>query len=80
MRHGVPIKYIIQQVDKSNAPITSFTKAVARVLSKYISDEDKVQITKGRLCPECAKEGKSYNMVYESGCSKCPTCHYSRCG
>ncbi|MBS1722398.1 MAG: adenosylcobalamin-dependent ribonucleoside-diphosphate reductase [Armatimonadetes bacterium] len=39
LRHGVPVKYIVEQLRRSrSSSLHSFNKAMARVLSKYISD------------------------------------------
>lgn len=69
LRHGVNIKYIIKTLNKVDENITSFAKALNRVLSKYIPKE-----TTDELCPEC-----SNTLVREAGCIKCLHCSYSRC-
>lgn len=80
LRHGIPPKYIVEQIDKSTAAITSFTKAVGRIMkTKVLTAEDCASIAEDIACPSCAKEGKAVNMVCESGCWKCLSCHYSRC-
>lgn len=76
LRHGVPPKFIVEQLKKSNGNITAFSTAVARVLSKYIGtfnlegDESK--------CPECGEN----SLIFTEGCIKCAndSCNYSRCG
>lgn len=81
LRHGIPIKYIVQQIDKSSAIITSFSKVVGRVFKqKYLSSEDLNSITSP--CPYCAAKGIQTQMINESGCIKCPIpeCGYSKCG
>lgn len=41
LRHGTPVKVLVQQLRKNNkSSLTHFSKAIARVLSKYISDEE----------------------------------------
>lgn len=78
LRHGIPPKYIVEQIDKSNEVITSFSKAAARIFKKYYLESDTVS---GSLCPECLKEGKESKLVFTSGCQSCPTCNnYSKCG
>ena len=69
LRHGVNIKYIIKTLNKVDENITSFAKALNRVLSKYIPKE-----TTDELCPECGNP-----LVREAGCIKCLHCSYSRC-
>lgn len=77
LRHGIPVKYICEQIDKTNDIVTSFNKAVARIFKKPQYCGGVVSLV---LCPECAKEGESCEMVSEAGCLTCKTCHYSRCG
>jgi hypothetical protein len=69
LRHGVDIKYIIKTATKVNDNITSFSKAICRVLAKYI----KAEIT-GEKCPNCGGD-----LVYEGGCTHCNSCEYSKC-
>ncbi len=76
LRHGIAPKYIVNQIDKSNETITSFSKAVARSLKKYMPSD----IAEDIACPECAKNGDTSEMIFEAGCIKCLKCHYSRCG
>lgn len=70
LRHGVDIKYIIKTAKKVNDNIGSFSSAMCRVLSKYISKEE----VKGEVCPDCGG-----TLVRESGCIHCKDCGYSRC-
>lgn len=79
LRHNIHPKYIIEQIDKSNKVITSFSKASGRVLKKYISSDD-LQTVCDVACPDCAKNGKTVEMIAEASCWKCPICYYSRCG
>ncbi len=81
MRHGIPIKYIVDQIDKSSEALSSFSKATARIMkSKYMSAEDHISIADDVACPSCAKEGKKTEMSPEAGCWKCPECAYAACG
>lgn len=68
LRHGADIRFVTEQLDKSEGDITSFGKAISRVLKKYTT------ITTKEICPEC-----SNNLVFEGGCSVCPNCGYSKC-
>ena len=70
LRHGVDIKYIIKTTKKVDSNITSFSSALCRVLSKYITETDT-----GQKCPECG--GK---IINEGGCRHCESCGYSVCG
>lgn len=81
LRHGIPPKYIVEQIVKSSDKITSFSKAVGRILKKnYISNDDIVSIAEDKFCENCAKKGEQVEMKPESGCMSCPTCFHSRCG
>lgn len=71
LRHGVDVSYIVEQLNKSEGTILSFSKAIVRALKKYISDETEV---KGEVCPVCS--GK---LIYAEGCKKCSECDWSKC-
>jgi len=80
LRHGIDPKNIVTAIDKSSEVVTSFTKAVGRILkNKYISAEDLREIS-GIPCFDCAKKGKNVEMISEAGCWKCPVCFSSKCG
>lgn len=68
LRHGISIKYIIKTAKKVNQNITSFSSAMCRVLSKYLSTE-----IEGK-CPECGSD-----IIREGGCEHCSKCSWSRC-
>lgn len=73
LRHGADITFIVEQLNKSHGDITSFSKAIARVLAKYVNVEKMV----GRsVCEDCG----STNIIFEEGCSKCKQCGSSKCG
>ena len=72
LRHGANIQFIVEQLGKTNGDITSFTKAIARTLKKYISEEDLIERAK---CQEC----NSTNLRMEEGCLKCLDCGSSKC-
>lgn len=71
MRHGVPIQFVVEQLQKATNDITSMASAAARCLKKYIKDG--TQIT-GQKCPNCGKE-----LIYMEGCSTCSSCGHSKC-
>ena len=72
LRHGANIKFLVEQLNKSNGNITSFGKAVARILKKYIPEGEASTLK----CEDCG----STNVVFEEGCSKCKSCGKSACG
>lgn len=81
LRHGIPPKFIVEQIGKSSDKITSFSKAVGRILKKnYISVDEIIAVAEEKFCEKCAKTGKQVEMQPEAGCMKCPECHHSRCG
>lgn len=73
MRHGVPLEFIVDQMQKSSEDMFSLPSAVARVLKKYIKDGQQV---KGTACPDCGEE----KLVYTEGCKRCSSCGWSACG
>jgi ribonucleoside-diphosphate reductase alpha chain len=80
LRHNIHPSIIVNQIDKSSEVVTSFTKAVGRILkTKYISAEDLCDVA-DVPCLDCAKKGKSVQMIPEAGCWRCPNCHSSKCG
>lgn len=70
LRNGVKIEYIVDQLMKSEGNISSFSKATARTLKRYIQD------TTVFKCSECG----SKNVALEEGCFKCRDCGSSKCG
>jgi len=76
LRHGVPVQYITEQIEKGadkDNEMFSLAKGLLRVLKHYIKDGTRASIKK---CPKCHAGGLSY----QEGCVMCPTCGYSRCG
>jgi ribonucleoside-diphosphate reductase alpha chain len=71
LRHKIHPKWIVRATDKKFGLISSFEKAIARVLKKYINDGEEC----GSLCEIC-----SSRMVYENGCTVCKSCGNDRCG
>jgi ribonucleoside-diphosphate reductase alpha chain len=73
LRHGVPIKFITEQLNKvPDIDINSLPFATIRILKKYISDGEQASKKK---CPECGNTG----LIYEEGCIKCSACDWSQC-
>ena len=71
LRHGIPVKFIVQQMSKSVDDMQSLTSVVARVLKKYIQDGETAN---GMSCPSCG----SKELIYGDGCVSCG-CGWSRC-
>jgi hypothetical protein len=71
LRHGVPVGFLIDQLQKATEDITSMSAAAARVLKKYVTDGQKIN---GKSCPNC----KADDLFYYSGCATCK-CGWSGC-
>ena len=71
LRTGMRLEDIIKLEDKCNDNIVSFNKAIARVLSKYMPNEEVGE----DVCPECGAK-----LIREEGCIHCPKCGWSKCG
>ena len=72
LRHGTDIKFIVEQLSKTNGDMFTFAKVITRVLKKYIKEGEKSTIT----CKSCG----SSNVIFEEGCSRCLDCGDSKCG
>lgn len=72
LRHGADINFIYQQLQKSEGSISSFSKAIARTLKKYLNDE-KFDILD---CADCGGKG---TVVMQEGCYVCKNCGSSKC-
>ena len=73
LRHGAPVQYIVEQLQKDEeSDMFSFSRVIARVLKIYIKDG---VLTK-ETCPNCGSE-----VVYIEGCKQCKSkCGWSKCG
>jgi len=71
LRHGADVHFVVQQLEKTKGDLQSFSKAIARVLKRYI--EEGSEIT-GDECGEC--KGK---LIRTGGCQVCSSCGWSRC-
>lgn len=72
LRHGIPIEFVVEQMQKSTDDMFSLPSAVARVLKKYIKDGQKVV---GKTCPSCGSD----QLSYQEGCVTCQSCGWSKC-
>jgi hypothetical protein len=70
LRHGADIEFIVSQLAKSEGVITSFSKAIARTLKKYVPEDSVL-----KKCRDC----KSGNVKLQEGCYVCLDCGSSKC-
>ena len=79
LRHGVPLTYIMDQLQKSSSSIVEFGSAVSRILKKYVKVEDLKSLVK--CCSKC--ESNNIEIKHENGCLSvlCKDCAYvdSKC-
>jgi len=73
LRHGIPIQYIVEQLQKiDNDTLFSFNKVISRVLKSYVKDGVEAN---GKTCSNCGED----KLVYQEGCLRCSSCGYSKC-
>ena len=72
LRHGADIKFIVEQINKCDGDLFSFTKGLVRVLKKYIPDGTKSTVK----CNDCG----SKQVIFQEGCQTCQSCGSSKCG
>ena len=72
LRHGTDIKFLVEQLNKCDGDLFSFTKGLARTLKKYIPDGVKSTIK----CNDCGSE----QVIFQEGCQTCQSCGSSKCG
>jgi ribonucleoside-diphosphate reductase alpha chain len=74
LRHGVPVQYLVEQMQKDKEmDMFSFSKVISRCLKNYIVDGTTVSKT----CLNCGAED---SLVYQEGCVTCKSCGSSKCG
>jgi ribonucleoside-diphosphate reductase alpha chain len=74
LRAKIDLDLLTQQLEKvggDNAEMHTFSKALVRVLKKYIVDGT---IVKGEVCPECGSK-----LIRKEGCWGCESCIYTKC-
>ena len=76
LRHGIPVQYVVEQLQKDkHSDMQSFSRVIARVLKSYIPDGTKSASDK--QCKDCGAED---GLVYQEGCLICKHCGSSKCG
>jgi ribonucleoside-diphosphate reductase alpha chain len=71
LRHGTPVEYVCQQLEKVKGDMNTFAKVLIRALKTYIKDGTKVT---GEVCLICG----SSDLIRMEGCIKCK-CGWSKC-
>lgn len=71
LRHGADTKFICETLLKTRGEMGGFSKAIARILKKYIKDGS----TSEEKCPTC----EDVSLSYQNGCVTCLNCGYSKC-
>lgn len=69
LRHGTEIEFVVEQLEKANGTIASFSQSVLKALRKYLDVEPSDD------CPECGTDA----LEYKEGCVTCSACGYSAC-
>lgn len=71
LKNGVDINAVYRQLSKSNDTIASFSRVIARTLSKYVTH------VKQTPCGGCQSPT---GLVFTEGCMTCKDCGWSKCG
>lgn len=75
LRHGAPIQYVVEQLQKDiEMDMFSFSKVIARVLKSYIKDGT---VPGKTACENCNSQD---SLVYQEGCVMCKSCGHGKCG
>ncbi len=74
LRHGAPINYVVEQLQKDREmDMFSFSRVIARVLKTYIQDGT----SPGKnVCESC---DATDSLRYQEGCVTCMSCGWSKC-
>lgn len=72
LRHGAKPSFAAEQLTKNKqSDMYSFSKAIARVLKKYVDDG----VSACLKCENCGQK----SVVYQEGCHVCQNCAHSTC-
>ena len=74
LRHGVPVEFIVDQLERCEGSIVEFSKAASRILKHHINTIQSP--TNKDICPNCL----GTQLILEEGCNKCLDCGWSKCG
>jgi ribonucleoside-diphosphate reductase alpha chain len=82
LRHGIPPLAIVEQVEKFNEQMASFSKVAGRLFKQhYVTDEEVAVMAAQKVCPICSSHGHDVHLVVGPGrCMVCPDCGWGKCG
>ena len=72
LRHNVPLHFIVDQLEKSQGQMNCMSRAIARVLKRFVKDGTRVT---GMICPTCGSE----KIARYEGCVTCRNCDWKKC-
>jgi ribonucleoside-diphosphate reductase alpha chain len=78
LRHGTPLYYVVDQLQKSSPSMFEYGAAISRVLKKYIKIEDMKKYTSCENCGSKNVQIKNENGCYAIICLDCSTIN-SKC-
>ena len=78
LRHGAKIDFVVEQLEKAEGSIVSFSKAIARQLKKYIDTTRAEKLIKDNPL-DCPNDGDDCQIEYAESCLICKTCGTSKC-
>jgi ribonucleoside-diphosphate reductase alpha chain len=68
LRHGMPVDFLVRQLEKAEGSVVSFGQAMAKALKAHVSE---YKLT----CDSCGSD----NVRHVEGCMTCADCGHSRC-
>lgn len=72
LRHGIPVEFIVRDLQDHKGSITDYSSALSRVLKKYVQRASLL----AKICPACG----GTDFVMQEGCAACKNCGHSKCG
>jgi ribonucleotide reductase alpha subunit len=80
LRHGAKIDFVVEQLNKTEGSIVSFSKAIARTLKRYITDEERqLEVAEKESLQGCPDDGQECELMHLEGCITCLTHGVSKC-
>jgi ribonucleoside-diphosphate reductase alpha chain len=70
LRNGVSINDIYEQLNKSGDMVASFSRVIARTLSRYVTG------VQGKQCSNCESPN---GLLFQEGCITCRDCGWAKC-